>query len=151
MLTAFHGAWATFSSSKTAEKMERSSALSICRGLVPMILTPFLYRGTARLFGIWPPTDMMQPPHAWKICPLISYWMMNNWANTTASISLPKMWNMNVIFSLFPSMDNIKLCHRKINGFRPDFPGTHTCTHSTILYLIEYFFFHSLLLFLSGS
>jgi hypothetical protein len=25
-----------------------------------------LYRGTARLFGIWPPTDMMQPLHAWK-------------------------------------------------------------------------------------
>ena len=62
----------------------------------------------------------------------ISYRMINNWANTTASISLLKTWNMIVIFSLLLSMDNIKLCHREINGFLPDFPGIHTCTRTLV-------------------
>lgn len=130
MLTAFQGAWATFSSSKTAEKMERSSALSICRGLVPMILTPFLYRGTARLFGIWPPTDIMQPPHAWKrhlqYQPLgVTSSRMDN----CASISLLKMFNQITIFSFFSSMNNVKLCHKEINDISSNFPGLlpHDC------------------------
>lgn len=57
------GAWSTPISSKTAENTDRSSALSIIIGLVPRILTPFLYKGRARLFGIWPPTDTMTPWH----------------------------------------------------------------------------------------
>lgn len=64
-LRAFHGAWATPRSSRTLEKMERSSARSICKGLVPRIFTPFMCKGTARLFGICPPTDTMLPEQPW--------------------------------------------------------------------------------------
>lgn len=60
-LRAFHGAWATPRSSRILEKTERSSARSICRGLVPRIFTPFKCKGIARLLGIWPPTDTMLP------------------------------------------------------------------------------------------
>lgn len=63
VLTAFQGAWATRSSSRTAEKTERSSARSICKGFVPRIFTPLWYSGTAKLLGICPPTEIMQPLH----------------------------------------------------------------------------------------
>lgn len=60
-LRALHGAWATPRSSSILEKTERSSARSICRGLVPRIFTPFRCNGAARLFGICPPTETMLP------------------------------------------------------------------------------------------
>lgn len=64
-LRALHGAWATPRSSSILEKTDRSSARSICRGLVPRIFTPFRCSGTARLFGICPPTDTMLPEQPW--------------------------------------------------------------------------------------
>lgn len=137
MFTAFQGAWATFSSSKTAEKIERSSALSICRGLVPMILTPFLYRGTARLFGIWPPTDMMQPPHACKRHPQYQPLGQLHGDWTTAFISLVKMLTM--LWYLHFSHQWIILSYAtEINKLGSYFPSTymlksmeefHTITH----------------------
>lgn len=66
-LRAFQGAWATPRSSKILEKMERSSARSICRGLVPRIFTPFKCNGTAKLLGIWPPTDTMLPEQSCRV------------------------------------------------------------------------------------
>ena len=51
----------------TSEKTERSSARSICTGLVPRMFTPRMCRGSARLFGIWPPTEMMAPEHFYNI------------------------------------------------------------------------------------
>ncbi len=64
-LRALHGAWATPRSSSILEKTERSSARSICRGLVPRMFTPFRCNGAARLLGIWPPTDTMLPEQPW--------------------------------------------------------------------------------------
>lgn len=60
-LRALHGAWATPRSSSILEKTDRSSARSICRGLVPRIFTPFRCNGAAKLLGICPPTDTMLP------------------------------------------------------------------------------------------
>lgn len=65
-LRALHGAWATPRSSSILEKTDRSSARSICRGLVPRIFTPFRCKGAARLFGICPPTDTMLPEQPWR-------------------------------------------------------------------------------------
>ena len=61
---------------------------------------------------------------------------MNNYVNTVF-ISLLKMLNMTVMLSFLPSMGNIKLYHKAINGLSPDFPGTcmlnyvrfHATTH----------------------
>lgn len=65
-LRALHGACATPRSSSILEKTDRSSARSICRGLVPKIFTPFRCNGAARLFGICPPTDTMLPEQPWR-------------------------------------------------------------------------------------
>lgn len=65
-LRALHGAWATPRSSSILEKTERSSARSICTGLVPRIFTPLRCNGAARLLGIWPPTDTMLPEQPWR-------------------------------------------------------------------------------------
>ena len=69
-----HGACPIPMSSMMAEKTDRSSALSICTGLVPRMFTPRLYRGSARLFGICPPTDIIAPPQPYiNIFSLVKY------------------------------------------------------------------------------
>lgn len=61
-----HSGWSISSSSRIAEKTDLFSALSIIVGLVPKIVAPWLYSGRARLFGIWPPTEIITPLHTLK-------------------------------------------------------------------------------------
>jgi len=77
-LRALHGAWPTPRSSSMEENTDLSSARSIWGGLVPRIFTPFRCRGMARLLGICPPTDTIQPvqPYGEKesLCSLSLAW-----------------------------------------------------------------------------
>ena len=46
-----------------AAKSLRSSAISMLCGEVPMMLTPFFCRPSARFSGVWPPNCAMAPQH----------------------------------------------------------------------------------------
>lgn len=61
-----HGACPTPISSNIAENLALLSAASMSNGEVPSMLTLLSYSGSARLFGIWPPTDMITPDDFYK-------------------------------------------------------------------------------------
>ena len=59
--SSFQRGWSIPNSSNISENLWRFSASSILKGEVPKILIDWSYNFIAKLFGIWPPVEIIVP------------------------------------------------------------------------------------------